>query len=264
MYICNNCKKEFKRKANLTYHQKKRVCNGKIYGCKYCDNKFTTKNNMYRHMKHNCAVKKEEECNKREIYKKLLVMQTQIDLLEEKSKKLEKENSELKRNIKNSKVINNVTNNINHGTINNIILVGYGNEDINKIDKKEILKDIKSGFYSTVKLTNTIHFNPKYPEYHNVYISSMKSKYAMMYDGNDWTLITKEELIDKLYNEKKDYIEENLDEFVNSLSKSQKSALERWMDTDEDHDKIKEVKEKIKLLLYNKRNIPLNNKDNYN
>jgi gas vesicle protein len=85
----------------------------------------------------------------------------------------------------------------------------------------------------------------------------MKNKYAMMYDGNDWTLITKEELIDKLYNEKKDYIEENLDEFIDSLTKGQKNALDRWMELDEDHEKIQEVKEKIKLLLYNKRDIPL-------
>ena len=70
----------------------------------------------------------------------------------------------------------------------------------------------------------------------------------------------KDELIDKLYDEKRDYIEENLDEFIQSLTKSQKKALDRWMDMDDDHVKIKEIKDKIKLLLYNKRNIPLNSK----
>ena len=137
------------------------------------------------------------------------------------------------------------------------MLIGYGKEDISKIDKNELLKGIKTGFYSTLNLTDTIHFNPKYPEYHNVYISSMKNKYAMMYDGTDWTLVMKDELIDKLYDEKKNYIEENLDDFLDSLSKSQRNALDRWMDMDEDHVKIKEIKAKINLLLYNKRNVPL-------
>lgn len=71
----------------------------------------------------------------------------------------------------------------------------------------------------------------------------------------------KDELINKLYDEKKDYIEENLDDFVDSLTGSQKRALERWMNIDDNHLKIKEVKNKIKLLLYNKRDIPLKSKD---
>jgi hypothetical protein len=38
----------------------------------------------------------------------------------------------------------------------------------------------------------------------------MKDKYAMMYDGKQWTLTTKEDLITKIYEDKKSYIEENL------------------------------------------------------
>jgi hypothetical protein len=226
---------------------------------------------MYRHMKYNCNIKKQCDTEKDNIYEKLLDLQNKVEslqelknevkILKERSEKLERENNTLKKQVMyNNKTINNgiMANKID--TINNIMLVGYGNEDISKIDKNEILKGIKSGFYSTVKLTDTIHFNPKYPEYHNVYISSMKNKYAMMFDGNDWTLITKDDLIDKIYNEKKNYIEENLDEFIESLTKSQKKALVRWMDIDEEHEKIKEVKDKIKLLLYNKRNMPLKQK----
>ena len=50
-------------------------------------------------------------------------------------------------------------------------------------------------------------FNPDYPEYHNVYISSMKDKYAMMYDGHNWNLVMKKDLIDKIYDDNKNYIE---------------------------------------------------------
>lgn len=54
----------------------------------------------------------------------------------------------------------------------------------------------------------------------------MKDKYAMMYDGKEWTLMTKDELIEQIYDDKKYYIEDNLDEFINSLSLSHKRALE--------------------------------------
>lgn len=103
-----------------------------------------------------------------------------------------------------------------------------------------------------ITLTKAVHFNPKYPEYHNVYISNMRSQHAMMYDGEQWTLISKEELIGTIYDDKKTYIEDNLEEFVNSLSKSKKDALKRWLNTDDDNEKIKAVKKSIKLLLYNK------------
>jgi hypothetical protein len=90
-----------------------------------------------------------------------------------------------------------------------------------------------------------------------VYIPNIKNKYGMMYNGNDWNLTTKEELIDRIYDDKKSYIEENLEEYFKSLTQSQKNAVNRWLDTDDDDRKITKIKEQLKLLLYNKRNIVL-------
>ena len=89
----------------------------------------------------------------------------------------------------------------------------------------------------------------------------MKDKYAMMFDGTGWTLTTKEELINKIYEDKKNYIEENLEEFIESLVPSRKRALERWLETYDDDTKIKEIKENIKLLLYNFRKMITSSKD---
>jgi hypothetical protein len=73
-----------------------------------------------------------------------------------------------------------------------------------------MLKILQTGFNSTVKLTEALHFNPNFPEYHNIYIPNMKDKYAMMHDGEKWSLVTKDDLISKIYEDKKNYIEENL------------------------------------------------------
>ncbi len=56
----------------------------------------------------------------------------------------------------------------------------------------------------------------------------------------------------------------NITKYAADLSKSQFDSIKRFLATDESHDKISEVKEEIKLLLYNKRNIPLEtmNKNN--
>ena len=217
----------------------------KKYVCGYCNHQFTQRNNMYSHMKYRCKIKKKNEDDKQNIYNELLELKKINENLEQRIKQLEFE----------KKSVNIKSNNVN--SFNNIILVGYGNENLKKIDRADILKSIKSGFNSSLVLTDTIHFNPKYPEYHNVYISNIRDKYGMMYDGKDWALLTKTDLVDKIYDEKKNFIESKLDDFYDSMTKSQKNALERWMDINEEHPKIKKIKESIKLLLYNKRNMPL-------
>ena len=258
-FECPDCKKGFTTKQNKNKHIKNDTCKKTKHQCKYCKKYYATSSGMYRHVRDACKVKKDNDEKKEEIYNQLLLLQEENKLLKNQ---LKQSNKIINKTINNkNKTINNI-NNINNGTINNnIILVGYGKEDMSKIDHKEILKGLRNGFYSTVKLTDTIHFNPKYPEYHNIYISNIKDKYGMMYDGKDWTLVPKAELIDKIYDNKKNYIEENVEEFYDSLSLSRKRALERWFDTDEEHEKIKEIKEKIKLLLYNKRHIVLNSKN---
>ena len=208
------------------------------------------------------------------IYDMLVKMKEENAELKDQTMQIKRDNENLRSEFskkdmitnKQSQNINfsNVNNgNVNNGTVNNtvnnIYLSGYGKEDMSRIDKNDLIKVFKSGFNSALTLTELMHFNPKYPEFHNVYISSMKNKYAMMYNGHDWTLVMKDELIDKIYDNKRNYIEENLEDFVNSLSKSQLDALHRWLDSDDDHSYIKKVKNNIRLLLYNQRNLALNN-----
>jgi len=257
-YKCETCEKQFNRKSNYEYHIKNKSCKNRLYICLYCDKEFTTKTNMYRHIRLNCKIKKSKDDEKDTIYNELIKLNGMTKLIMEENVKLKKEMNGIKQNmVKYNVNINNGTTNINNGTVNQITLVGYGNEDISKIEKKDILKVLQNGFYTPIKLTETLHFNPKYPEYHNIYISNIKDKYAMLFDGVNWTLTMKEDLINRIYEDKKNYIEENLDEFIDSLPLSRRKALERWLETDDENSKITEIKDQIKLLLYNKRNIPL-------
>jgi DNA-directed RNA polymerase subunit RPC12/RpoP len=273
IYKCSSCSETFKQKGHYNYHRDNDACKERNIKCKRCGKGFTAATNMYRHMRKDIC-KSEEQINnddKDAIFERLLKLEED----NKKCSKLERENAQLKKDMKKLEtklregygVINNNSNgtvNVNNGIINHnhITLIAYGQEDTSIIDKTELLKAFRSGFNSTLKLTETMHFNPEYPEYHNVYISSMKNKYAMMYDGREWTLVMKDDLIDKLYDDKRNYIEENFDEFIESLSNSQRNALYRWMDADDEHDYIKRIKNDIKLLLYNKRKIPMNNKNN--
>jgi hypothetical protein len=92
----------------------------------------------------------------------------------------------------------------------------------------------------------------------------MNEKYAMAYMNNEWKILDRDILIDKIYNDKKNYVEQNLEEFVSVLSKIKMEALKRWIDDsndsyyeDEYQEGIKIFKEEIKQLLYNNRQMAM-------
>lgn len=291
-YKCNTCEKTFKQKIDYTRHQKrKNPCIQKVSSsiqkvsskkvqedpkipepsiqvvssqdkkhsiksmkCPYCENNFTQKNNLYRHVKLRCPVRKEQERLQEEAVKKLASEKDHI------LKKLQEEIEELKKrpvkvtNISN--VGNTVGNTVKNTINNNVAIVDCGKEDIKKLDKEKIADALRRGFFSTKFLIDETHFNPDHPEYHNVYISNIKDKYGFIHEG-EWKIMMKDDIIDKVFTNKKVFISMNMGEYKEYLTTSQANALRRFLDTDESHKKITEVKEEIKMLLYNKRNIPM-------
>jgi len=159
-------------------------------------------------------------------------------------------------NNSNTVLINNSNNkNCNQSTVK---IVAYGKEDISKIPTEEIAEIFKYGYKSAIKLVELIHFNPKYPEYQNIYISNIQSSYANMYDGDKWIILYKNTLINKIYDDAKFYIENNMYDFTKTMASSKQNVLDRWLKQDEEDEndhKIKNIKNQIKLLLYEKRNM---------
>ena len=290
-FKCSKCDKEFTSKQNLVYHENKKVCDrmGKNI-CSFCERQYSTPFSLCRHKK-TCKKKNKKDedrsdktddktCDEikeerttyndgdiKEIFERLLKLEQENNVLKkELNEKNNAQNTQnVKKVVKNTKNTQNINNtqNTNNGTINNnnIILVGYGKEDMSKIDYDDIIKSVSYGFNSPLEMIDTVHFNPKYPEFHNVYISNMKNEYAMKYDGEAWTLVPKQEAVEGLYNSKRNYIEENIDEFVGSLSPSKMNALNRMLDANDSHEYVKKIKNYIKLLLYNKRNIVIDTKN---
>jgi hypothetical protein len=109
-------------------------------------------------------------------------------------------------------------------------------------------------------LTDRIHFNSQLPEFQNVYIPDIKNKHAMVFD-KVWTLKNADEVISNIYDTKSDYIKDNEDIFFNHLTVGEKLVYQRWVmadrnrDTEEYKTYIDTMHDKIKLLLYNKRNM---------
>ena len=95
-----------------------------------------------------------------------------------------------------------------------------------------------------------IHFNPTKPENMNIYISNMKDKYIMVYDGTNWNLANKREEIDKIYEEKELLLEEWLEE---NKDQEMKDKFMKYINNRDDDELINSIKEDIKLMMYNKK-----------
>jgi hypothetical protein len=258
--------------------------------CKYCNKEFTRIDSLNRHILNRCKVKKEQENSKEEIFKKLL----------EQYEELKKEHTEFKNKItilenqvttnnSSKKIYNtkNTQNNMQNNINVNISLVAHGEEDLKKISWN-VFKDAinKSGVQIFEKLTEGIHFNDKYPEYKNIYISDYNRDKCMKFDGKKWILESFDpiynDLIDKLLefgyiNEEKSkemyenkQLKENsfnlikermrwlrlLDNYADDLEYSENEETIDMKQFRKKHDKEnaeKKVKEKVKKILYNNK-----------
>ena len=287
-FICDLCEKVFTRKEGLDFHIEHKVCADKTFQCSYCSNKFTSKAGLQRHKREFCRKNKDivdekdntQGGNKNKIDTNALFKQFEQQIVQKIEKKLEKKLEKIKK--ENARKENRITKETaaikllkeeikkltmdggnNNGTINDnngtvqYAPIEYGKEDITKISREEMSEAYRNGIDAVLKLTQIMHFNPKYPENHNMYISNIKSIYASVFKDNTWELILKEDLIDRIFEDKKNILEELFDDHKNSLSNSRINAYEHWIDLDSNNEIIKKIKEGIILLMYNKRNIPM-------
>lgn len=288
LYKCDRCEKEFNQKCNfinhknrkfpckiLTANNRKKTANNRTQKehnspnssikqpqihkqnikCQYCNKLFKRKYNLKIHLDTRCRIKQQIDTEKRDIFNELLV---EVQELKKSNQEIKDENQKLRKKINklkkdNGKITYNNNGTVNNVTYNTIKLVAFGKENRRELDRADIIKSLQ-GYATEVQLTKLLHFNDKLPEYHNVYINNMKDKYAMVYDGEKWILKLKTNVIEDIYDTNKEYVEENINDFITSLNQSRINALKRWLDTDDSSEKIKKIKEEIKMLLYNEKN----------
>jgi len=111
----------------------------------------------------------------------------QLNALNEKNKQLELLVNTSKSKIKN--ITNNNTNNntTNNGTINNINIVQFGREDSSLLNKEEISKILyERGVDGLLASIEVFHFNNRLPQYKNIRLTNLKSKYIDIHNGTKW------------------------------------------------------------------------------
>jgi len=225
-YKCEKCKKIFNHKHNYIRHlNKKNVCtNFNNCVCAKCGKVYKHSSSLVRHKK-NCKGKK-KKCNN---------VQTVVN--------------------NNQTIVNNITN-IN--ITNNFKLVKFGEENINILTDEIYEKIINKGFKSLTEYIENVHFNKEYPEYHNIYVANLRDEFVLIYTGEAWEIRNEEDIIDKYINYKIDHIENKFDELIEKLPQKAIKKFQKFLEEKDDDKTINQMKRDLKLLLYNKRYLPIN------
>jgi len=216
--------------------------------CKYCGQKYKHKQSVTKHIKYSCTKNKTEDLTELVRLLNLQLEQQKNEFetkLQSQTKQIEKLMEKLEINTYNTNSNNtiNVTNNIN--------LLNYDKTDTSHLTDNDYEKCIKHVYDCVVKMIEKVHFNPEKPENMNLYISNIKSNHIMMYKDNKWLLVNNAE-VESIYADKDnlihEWIEENKIKDTELLGQFNKC-------TNMDESSLKRVYDKVKLLLFNQRDV---------
>jgi len=248
-----------KHKNNTKIHKNRQISQQKstifdtFHKCKYCEKEFTTKQSMYRHIKYTCKNNNDEDfkelarlLNEQLIYQtdQNQKMQSQMFKMQSQIEKLT--NKLQMHSVNNGTIINN--------NVNNIKILNYNKTDYSHLTEQDYVKCIKDCNKCVKTMIEKVHFNKDKPENMNIYISSIKGNYVMMYKDNQWQIANRKETIDDIFDKNEFELESWYDEYKTKHPDMIKS-FKRYLKNKEESDIINDVKDEIIMMLYNKRKV---------
>ena len=272
-HTCELCHTIFNRKEHLIHHiNKLRKCNIETdFECTWCSKSFSNNSNLSRHI-NICKVKCKQDELEKKIQDESQLTNNRVEELEAKYKILEdKVNTSVapisETTISGSSNTNapiqhshnpitttTTTTTNSHNTTNNITTINnYGHEDLSHITLKRITFVFSKSFSSVVECVKLKHFSPHAPQNKNVCIKDMKSKYAYVFCDGNWDIIGRKKLIDNMYIDICEYIQEKLDELIDELSESVIFHIKRFLNKKDEDEYSNNIKTDLRVLLFNKR-----------
>ena len=262
-YRCRFCLKTFSSDSNLTRHLNQKNCklkndNVAIYErelgieppdvppltCRFCYVKYSKRQSYQRHMNSECKEKLKYE---NELQRKVLSNRKEV--------------AEAKVSLNGSHNTNCQNNTVNNNNIYLPPMNAFGNENVDYITTKMLLKQIElckdlTDITATVKtFTQLIHAHPAHPENHNVLLKGTNTAFAEIYNGEEMeqanALVVEDKILQKvgqlLLDRKQEYYEEadkkdkNIPHKVEKKLEKMEEAVEDNIKNELDRDTISDT-----------------------
>lgn len=204
-YKCRRCGYKTTDKSHLLRHLKRKtMCKATLedisvedlmqeHGRKYadetydcdCGKRYNSRQGLYLHKKI-CTVKVDE-----------------IQELKYQLSRQKQEIDELKKAVASSSRGPQI-NNTNNGTINNIHVHAFTQEDVRYIKEhpnfqKAVIHAVKKKAEGVMYLIEKKHFDPKHPENHTIKKMNKKDPFIRVYDGEKWIVKGQEDALEKVF-----------------------------------------------------------------
>ena len=264
---CNKCfyeSRDLFKHFNLCSNYRESLNKKAVNMCEFCNKEFSSRQNKMKHLK-TCKEKKKDDTDKANLLSLVDMLNEQ---LQEQREQLKEQRNEFKEELNKrdeqiTQLIKKAGVNIGTQNIqNNIKLVAYKDTDLSHLTDKDYLQCLNRSNMVIPNLIKRIHFNPKKPENQNIYISNIKNKYVMIYDGSKWNLHNREETIDDLIDTNEIVIEQKLEEWMENGKEYPEimKKFNRYLEKKEKDQVKNAIKEEIKLILFNNRKTADNKK----
>jgi hypothetical protein len=228
--------------------------NDNKFDCKYCLKPFSSKQSLDRHIKYTCKKSKDEDFKELarllnvQLQEQQKMASTQSMRIENLEKQIEKLTSKLQIQGLNEKRTQRAEN------MKNINMFDFKDTDYSHLTEEDYLRCINNKSYCVKALIEKIHFDVNKPENMNIYISSIKGNYVMIYQDNQWQIDMQEYAINELYDKNEFHLEtwyeKNKDKYPQMIK-----SFEIYLKKKSDSDIINDIKQEIIMMLYNKRNL---------
>jgi len=243
---------------------------GKVYKCIFCNKEFKHSSSKSTHEKHRCKIKKEKE-NYENLQKLVKLLNEQLKEKEkELNLKLKKQKKELNLKLKKkdkqiSELMKKVGVNIGTQNIqniqNNIKILAYNKTDMTHLKDKDYIKFLSHSNFCVPHMIKKLHFDPRKPENHNIYISNLKNNFVMVYNGDQWNIRDRNEVINDMIEDNTNLLEDKIEDWLEKGKQYPQimKKFNRYLEKKENDIVIDKIKQEIKFILYNNREI-VNNK----
>ena len=265
-HVCDKCNKSFRYNSDYKRHidrknscqkEEKQLQFKQRKTCEYCNKIFARSDALPKHLLI-CKSKLVKDKGTEKDKEKEIILKQFMDEMQAMRQQI----AELKehKTIVNGNIIegdmNNTTNNTNNlqqNIHNDIKIIAYGKEDLSFITNENYELILNKGFKSVPHLVEYIHLNQNMPQNQNIYISNVRDKYILIFDGKQWQLKERDDVLQEMIENNTDILSEKFDELVDTLDESTVAKFKRFLNEKDENRIINQIKEDLKLMLYNKK-----------